>query len=318
MVGMWIRVPLTANFSKYIERERYLSMSVYTVYKTTNILNGMYYIGVHKTKHPNDNYLGSGTYLRFAIEKYGEENFVKEVLFIFQTSKEAYDKERELVNSDFLKEENTYNLCIGGNSNSFENINLNIELRKAKNKKAQLAMIATGFYKTPEFIARKSARIKQEYADGKRRVHESFPQAFKGKKHSEEYKEKMSEFQKINQSGNKNSQFGSRWCNNGVENLKVRLGEEFPDGYYAGKIKLSEEQRKPRKKISKKKYENYDYGQHKRKFSDDDIKQSLINHNFNIHEAMISLGYKNSNGSSRYRFNKILKTLTRVVVDTQN
>lgn len=35
----------------------------YLVYKTTNDLNGMYYIGKHATTNPNDSYLGSGVYL---------------------------------------------------------------------------------------------------------------------------------------------------------------------------------------------------------------------------------------------------------------
>lgn len=86
----------------------------YLVYKTTNDLNGMYYIGKHATTNPNDSYLGSGVYLTRAIEKYGKEHFHKEILFDFDTEEEMNAKERELVNENLVKDETCYNLMLGG------------------------------------------------------------------------------------------------------------------------------------------------------------------------------------------------------------
>ena len=83
----------------------------YIVYKTTNIINGKFYIGKHKTKNLNDNYMGSGKLLKQAIEKYGKQNFVKEILFIFDNQEDMNDKEKELV----VLTEDSYNLCKGGN-----------------------------------------------------------------------------------------------------------------------------------------------------------------------------------------------------------
>ncbi len=86
----------------------------YTIYKITNQLDGKIYIGAHKTRELDDGYMGSGKYLKAAQKKYGLENFKKKILFMFDNPEEMYAKEAELVNQDFLMEENTYNLRIGG------------------------------------------------------------------------------------------------------------------------------------------------------------------------------------------------------------
>jgi hypothetical protein len=86
----------------------------YTVYKVTNLVNNKFYIGVHATKNPNDSYIGSGKIIKDAIKKYKKENFKKEVLFIFDTLTEALNKEKEIVNEDFVKDNNNYNISLGG------------------------------------------------------------------------------------------------------------------------------------------------------------------------------------------------------------
>ena len=48
------------------------------VYLTINLINGKKYIG--KDSNNNPSYLGSGVYLKKAIEKYGKENFKKIIL----------------------------------------------------------------------------------------------------------------------------------------------------------------------------------------------------------------------------------------------
>ena len=41
----------------------------YTVYRTTKTDDGRFYIGVHKTQNPHDDYLGSGIHIKAAIKR---------------------------------------------------------------------------------------------------------------------------------------------------------------------------------------------------------------------------------------------------------
>ena len=82
----------------------------YIVYKTTNTINGKYYIGAHRTDNLNDGYMGSGVGLKRAIAKYGKENFVTETLHTLPTEEQMYEKEKELV----VIGKNSYNMTKGG------------------------------------------------------------------------------------------------------------------------------------------------------------------------------------------------------------
>ena len=86
---------------------------MFTVYKTVNLVNDKFYIGVHKTGRSDDRYLGSGKIIKQAIAKHGEGNFKKEVLFSFDTAENAYSKEQELL-LVCLGDPLCYNLHEGG------------------------------------------------------------------------------------------------------------------------------------------------------------------------------------------------------------
>ena len=77
-------------------------MNHFTVYKITNLVNGKYYIGKHQTKDLDDGYFGSGKLIKAPIEKYGVENFTKEILFVFDKEEEMNAKEAVLVTEGYL------------------------------------------------------------------------------------------------------------------------------------------------------------------------------------------------------------------------
>lgn len=80
------------------------------IYKTTNKINGKWYIG--KDKQNNYNYFGSGSLLKKAIKKYGKENFQKEILEETSnlSSREIYWIEK----TNAVKDPMSYNMVPGG------------------------------------------------------------------------------------------------------------------------------------------------------------------------------------------------------------
>jgi len=87
---------------------------MYIVYKTTNLTNGHYYIGVHKQKDLLfDGYYGSGIGLKRAMKKYGRQSFNRETLFFFENVEDAYTKEKELL-FPVYRSEDCYNMHPGG------------------------------------------------------------------------------------------------------------------------------------------------------------------------------------------------------------
>lgn len=84
------------------------------IYQTKNLINDKTYIGRHSTNNLNDGYVGSGTMLKRAINKYGKENFVCIPMCYFDTYEEAVEEEKFLVTLEYCKDPNNYNIVQGG------------------------------------------------------------------------------------------------------------------------------------------------------------------------------------------------------------
>ena len=100
------------------------------IYKTTNIINGNFYIGQDSKNNPK--YLGSGKLLNRAIEKYGRSSFEKVILETCYTKQELNEREIFWINE--LKP--VYNIAKGGNGGDTitQHPNYNLIIEKLKQR----------------------------------------------------------------------------------------------------------------------------------------------------------------------------------------
>ena len=85
------------------------------IYLTINNVNNKKYIGMCSSKHRFKSYLGSGILLKQAIEKYGKNNFSRQILEECHNEEDLRIAEAKwIAKYDALNSEEFYNLCEGG------------------------------------------------------------------------------------------------------------------------------------------------------------------------------------------------------------
>jgi hypothetical protein len=197
----------------------------YLIYKTTNKLNNKIYVGKHKTENKNDDYLGSGMLLERAIEKYGSESFIREILLDLPTEEEMNQKEADIVDEDFIARDDTYNIKLGGHG-GWEYVN-----------KMEHSLAGTRRFQE---LLNTDASFKEEWRtkiSNSNKLYQSiYGNRFKGRKHTEETKRFISEKNHINQSGKKNSQYGKHWITDGKESRSVKKELPIPEGWRKGRV----------------------------------------------------------------------------------
>lgn len=167
----------------------------YYIYRITNLINGKTYIGQHKYKDLNDNYMGSGVHLRVAQAKYGIENFKKEILVFNVSKKEHIDLlEKTFIAAEREKVgiENCYNIADGGEGGNTGS--RSDEFKKKMSERLKGNTLYKGKHHTEEWkiMMLKIHKGSHHSEEWKRKISE----ANKGKHHSEESKKKMSEAHK--------------------------------------------------------------------------------------------------------------------------
>lgn len=214
------------------------------VYLTINKLNGKIYVGQYtfkEDKRLNACYIGSGSVFKQAVKKYGKENFVRKILKVCYTIKQlnAYETYYILKYNPHLDSNIGYNQIIGppktnlglGNPMKYDSV---YQKSVAANRRTT---------SDPEYRRAQSERMKLYYA-----THEN---GFKGRKHSEETKEKIrlkcvgrvspnkgkrisdeqrrrhSEFMRGRYVGDKNPNFGKRWSEERREKFSVLKSKQY-------------------------------------------------------------------------------------------
>jgi group I intron endonuclease len=180
------------------------------IYKTTNLLNGKIYIG--KDRYNNENYLGSGKILKQAIQKYGRDNFNKEILEECQDEKLWLKREVYWIEY-FNSTKVGYNIALGGNGGDTISNNPNKDdIRKRHSEKMKDPNVNKNKARGRKPIIKKrddpswiNPRLGKESplkgrSSGKKGIpnqkHSEWMKdnnPFRGKTHSEEHKQKLKE-----------------------------------------------------------------------------------------------------------------------------
>jgi hypothetical protein len=198
------------------------------IYKTTCLINGKYYIGMHSTNNLDDGYIGSGKRLRYSIQKYGIENFKCEILEFLSDRESLVNREKELVNEDILQDSNCMNIKLGGSGGfSYEDALRGSANAAAANKK---------YWKDTEY-RKKMLPIRKQHNNDPNRINKmkkslhrrykeyGMPGSFKGRLHTDATKMKMSKSKRGKGTNETNSQYGTCWITNDIENKKIKKDE---------------------------------------------------------------------------------------------
>lgn len=209
------------------------------IYKTTNLKNDKYYIGMHSTCNLNDGYLGSGTYLRRAIRKHGIECFQCEILEHFTDRQSLVIREKELITAEVILDEKCMNLKpggYGGFNNEEHRLKCSLAGTTAAAKSGNNRKRIKWLWENDKEWASKVSTALSVALKGK-------PGTFIGKHHTIETTQKMKNVRIVRHLGygDENSQYGTQWITNGMESKKNKKNQNMPEGWYIGRVMTKNE-----------------------------------------------------------------------------
>lgn len=219
------------------------------IYRTTCKVTGKYYIGMHSTNDLQDGYMGSGKRLRYSIGKHGAENHTCEILEFYFTREWLCEREAELVNGEILTDPLCMNIKLGG-TGGFDYIN-STRTTADYQRLGQLGgrASATLFKANPEIHARMNAAalpfITEKYINLWKNNRDFMLDRAKKASDlalSDEARAKRSAtFASIGHAqGEKNSQYGTCWVNDGKTDKKIKkenIESYLETGWVRGRVK---------------------------------------------------------------------------------
>lgn len=135
------------------------------IYKTTCLVTGRYYIGMHSTDDLTDSYLGSGLRLLRSVKKHGADQHVRIILEDLPTRDAASEREKELITPELRADPQCLN-CGAGGLGAVDRPATKDETRQKISEKGRAAWAEgrhagmTGKIQTPETIAKRVTTLK--------------------------------------------------------------------------------------------------------------------------------------------------------------
>lgn len=198
-----------------LEKKKY-----HFIYKTTNLINNKYYIGMHSTTNLKDGYLGSGKFLRSSLRKHGKENFKCEILEWCLDREKLIEREKQIITEVSIKEILCMNLKPGGKGGFSTKDQI-------KGSPAGVLALKKKMKEDKEFRDRHSKRtslqLKKDYESGKRK--RKPVKDWTGLKHKQETIEKIRKSKAGQGWKESNSQYGTCWITREGINKKIKKEE---------------------------------------------------------------------------------------------
>ena len=157
------------------------------LYKTTCLVTGKYYIGIHSTDLCEDGYLGSGTHLVRSVKKYGRHEHIREILEFFNDRDLLKAREAEVVTEELFRHDPLCMNLMKGGSCSDREFGITEETR------AKLSAASKQYVRTKEWYEKAVAtRTKNDSYKHTDEAKKKISEAGTGRTHTEETRKKLS------------------------------------------------------------------------------------------------------------------------------
>ena len=188
---------------------------------------------MHSTSNLEDGYVGSGKRLWYSIKKYGKDNFKCEILEFLPNKSSLSEREKELVNEDFLKNPLCLNLGLGGGGGHGSRFLTKEQLKKGRKKSDETlkkkygenfkSVISKNYLNN---LTKEQRNILNEkIKNGQKSSGFDYGLTFRGKKHKIETIEKLKGHTR--QNGEKNSQYGKPRSEETKKKIKESILKRF-------------------------------------------------------------------------------------------
>lgn len=203
------------------------------IYKITRF-DGKYYIGMHSTSDLEDGYFGSGKLITRSIKKYGVDKHSKEILEFVSDRISLKEREKELITEEIVNDPLCMNLQLGGGGGF-----INEEHRLKFHAAGKLAAKIIGPLNLQKANSADSISARVQTMKDRNLYDSVLSLANKASTSYEAIEKRKNTFkERGHMQGEKNSQFGTCWVNDGRRAIKIKkeqLSEYLIKGYSKGR-----------------------------------------------------------------------------------